>query len=219
MGFDVALYNRSPQRISAIQELAASTWMVKAFHTGLAGWQSSPPTSPRLCSTPKPSWWCCLHQHMLKLPKACPAFTRRANHCAASGRTCGAIEFADILRQQNCQADVTISEAETFLYASRTDGPVQAHIFRVKEAVSASRPAGQAHLAVLEVIRQAYPQYIDGGNVLQKTVSTTWAPFFTRRSACSTPAGSKAPTATTSFTLTASPHRWRMCWKHWIASV
>ena len=51
------------------------------------------------------------------------------------GRTCGAIEFAKVLRDQNCQADVTVAETETFIYASRSDGPAQARIFRIKEAV------------------------------------------------------------------------------------
>ncbi len=39
------------------------------------------------------------------------------------GRTCGALEFAKVLRDEGCTADVTIAEAETFIYASRSDGP------------------------------------------------------------------------------------------------
>ena len=50
------------------------------------------------------------------------------------GRTCGAIEFTKILRDEGCTVDVTVAEAETFIYASRSDGPAQAHIFRIKEA-------------------------------------------------------------------------------------
>ena len=83
------------------------------------------------------------------------------------GRTCGAIEVAKVLRDNHCAADVTVSEAETFIYASRSDGPAQARIFRIKEAVPlAALPATRNH-EVLDRIHEAYPQFIDGGNVLQ----------------------------------------------------
>jgi len=66
------------------------------------------------------------------------------------GRTCGAIEVAKVL-----------------IYASRSDGPAQARIFRMKEAVPlAALPATRNRL-VLDRIHEAYPQFIDGGNVLQ----------------------------------------------------
>jgi opine dehydrogenase len=83
------------------------------------------------------------------------------------GRTCGAIEVAKVLRDNHCTADVTIAEAETFIYASRSDGPAQARIFRTKEAVPlAALPATRTQM-VLDMIHEAYPQFINGGNVLQ----------------------------------------------------
>jgi opine dehydrogenase len=93
------------------------------------------------------------------------------------GRTCGAIEIAKVLRDLNCTADVTIAEAETFIYASRSDGPAQARIFRIKEAVPlAALPANRTH-PVLKKIRVAYPQFIDGGNVLQTGLNNMGAIF------------------------------------------
>ena len=62
---------------------------------------------------------------------------------------------------------MTISEAETFIYASRSDGPAQAHIFRIKEAVPLAALPATRTKGVLDRIHQAYPQFIDGGNVLQ----------------------------------------------------
>ena len=47
------------------------------------------------------------------------------------GRTCGALEFVKVIRDSGCKADVTVAEAETFIYASRSDGPAQARIFRI----------------------------------------------------------------------------------------
>jgi len=93
------------------------------------------------------------------------------------GRTCGAIEFTKVLKDNNCLADVTVSEAETFIYASRADGPAQARIFRIKEAVPiAALPATRTSL-VLDVIHEAYPQFIDGINVLQTGLNNMGAIF------------------------------------------
>jgi opine dehydrogenase len=93
------------------------------------------------------------------------------------GRTCGALEFAKVLRDEGCTADVTVSEAETFIYASRSDGPAQARIFRIKEAVPlAALPAVRTSM-VLERIHPAYPQFIDGMNVLHTGLNNMGAIF------------------------------------------
>lgn len=93
------------------------------------------------------------------------------------GRTCGAIEFVEVLRQQGCTTKPIIAEAETFIYASRTEGPSHARIFRIKESVPlAALPATQNHV-VLEAIHTAYPQYIDGGNVLKTGLNNMGAVF------------------------------------------
>ena len=93
------------------------------------------------------------------------------------GRTCGAIEFTKVIRDNGCKADVTISEAETFIYASRSDGPAQARIFRIKEAVPlAALPATRTQ-QVLDAIAPAYPQFIDGVNVLQTGLNNMGAIF------------------------------------------
>ncbi|MBN2388288.1 MAG: NAD/NADP octopine/nopaline dehydrogenase family protein [Anaerolineales bacterium] len=93
------------------------------------------------------------------------------------GRTCGAIEFSKVLREEGCKADVTIAEAETFIYASRSDGPAQARIFRIKEAVPlAALPATRTE-QVLEAIHPAYPQYIDGVDVLNTGLNNMGAIF------------------------------------------
>lgn len=93
------------------------------------------------------------------------------------GRTCGAIEFYKTLQDQGCTAKCIIAEAETFIYASRSDGPAQARIFRIKEAVPlAALPATHNNL-VLEAIHPAYPQFIDGVNVLQTGLNNMGAIF------------------------------------------
>ena len=93
------------------------------------------------------------------------------------GRTGGALEFTRALRDHGCTADVTVAETETLIYASRSDGPAQARIFGIKEAVPiAALPATRTE-QVLDVLNQAYPQFIDGGNVLQTGINNMGAIF------------------------------------------
>ena len=93
------------------------------------------------------------------------------------GRTCGALEFVKIIRENGCKADATVAEAETLIYASRSDGPAQARIFRIKEAVPlAALPATRTQ-QVLDAICEAYPQFIDGVNVLHTGMNNMGAIF------------------------------------------
>jgi opine dehydrogenase len=93
------------------------------------------------------------------------------------GRTLGALEFTKVVRDLGCTADVTVGEAETFIYASRADGPAQARIFRIKEAVPlAALPACRNEI-VLNAIQHAYPQFIDGVDVLHTGLNNMGAIF------------------------------------------
>lgn len=93
------------------------------------------------------------------------------------GRTLGALEVRKVIDDSGCTADVTVAEAETFIYASRTDGPAQARIFRVKEAVPlAALPAIRTE-SVLNIINQAYPQFIDGVDILNTGLNNMGAIF------------------------------------------
>jgi opine dehydrogenase len=93
------------------------------------------------------------------------------------GRTCGALEFSKVIRDGGCKADVTIAEAETFIYAARSDGPAAARIFRIKEAIPlAALPATRTQL-VLDAITEAYPQFIDGVDVLNTSLNNMGAIF------------------------------------------
>ena len=93
------------------------------------------------------------------------------------GRTGGAMEFRQVLSESGCTADVTLSEAETLIYASRSEGPAQARLFRIKEAVPlAALPATRTQM-VLDALTEAYPQFIDGNTVLHTGLNNMGAIF------------------------------------------
>ena len=179
MGFPTTLYNRTADHIHAIGELGGID--LDSAEVGLRGFcRLACVTSTMAEALDK------AEMIMVVVPSSAHADIARS--CAPHlrdgqivvlhpGRTCGAIEFAKILRENNCTADVTIAEAETFIYASRSDGPAEARIFRIKEAVPlAALPANRTRM-VLDRIHEAYPQYIDGGNVLQTGLNNMGAIF------------------------------------------
>ena len=93
------------------------------------------------------------------------------------GRTGGVLEFLKVLHDHSCQADVTIAEAETLIYACRSEGPAQARIFRIKDAVPlAALPASQTS-RVLQGLASAYPRFIDGTSVLHTSLNNMGAIF------------------------------------------
>ncbi len=169
MGFSTKLYNRSMDHIAAIKELGG---------IDLAGHEGEKREFGRLKAVTDNMEEALEDSDMIMVVVPSSAHADLAK-CMAPylkdgqiivlhpGRTCGAIEVAKVLRDNNCTADVTVSEAETFIYASRSDGPAQARIFRIKEAVPVAALPATRNQEVLDRIHEAYPQFIDGGNVLQ----------------------------------------------------
>jgi len=93
------------------------------------------------------------------------------------GRTGGAFEFRQVLQEAGCTADVTIAEAETFLFASRSVGPAEAHIFRRKNSLPlAALPAIRTQ-SVLDLVQEIYPQFIAAKNVLYTSLNNMGAIF------------------------------------------
>jgi len=179
MGFQVNLYNRSPEHIAAIQ--ARGGIELESKDGGPHGFgelnivtseieEAINETDVIMVVVPSSA-----HADIARI--AAPFFHDGQIVVLHPGRTCGALEFDKIIRDMGCEADVIISEAETFIYASRSDGPAQARIFRIKDAVPLASLPGNCTDQVLEAIHPAYPQYIDGINVLQTGLNNMGAIF------------------------------------------
>ncbi|MFH1160847.1 MAG: NAD/NADP octopine/nopaline dehydrogenase family protein [bacterium] len=93
------------------------------------------------------------------------------------GRTMGALEFKQVLIEKNVKADVIVSEAQTFIYASRTIGPSQAHIFGIKHSIPVA--SVRAHLIprVISKLRQFYPQFVPGDNIFKTSFDNIGSVF------------------------------------------
>jgi opine dehydrogenase len=179
MGFEVALYNRTPQNVAAIKARGG---------VSLGSYEAGPHGFGQLA---------CVTSNMEEALQdsdvvmvVVPAFAHRSIARAAAahlsdgqivilnpGRTLGALEFRKVLDDHGCTAEVIIAEAQSFIYASRSEGPAQARIFRIKDAVPlAALPALETG-KVLDAINPAYPQFIDGINVLETSLNNIGAMF------------------------------------------
>ncbi|MCB9111075.1 MAG: NAD/NADP octopine/nopaline dehydrogenase family protein [Anaerolineales bacterium] len=180
MGFSVSLYNRTPERIAVIKKRGGIELV--------DGGESIPHGFGKLARVTSDIKEAIENVEviMVVLPSSAHADIAHAMSphlkdgqivLLHPGRTCGALEFSKILQDTDCKADVTIAEAETFIYAARSDGPAQAHIFRIKEAVPlAALPSTRTQL-VLDAIAEAYPQFIDGTDVLHTGLNNMGAIF------------------------------------------
>ncbi|MDP2976872.1 MAG: NAD/NADP octopine/nopaline dehydrogenase family protein, partial [Anaerolineales bacterium] len=179
MGFNVTLYNRTADHVAAIKKRGGID--LESSEGGPDGFGKLSRVTSDMGEALKKA-----EMIMVVVPSSAHADIAKtaAPYLRAGqivilhqGRTCGAIEFVKVIRDNGCTADVIVAEAETFIYASRSDGPAQARIFRIKEAVPlAALPATHTQ-RVLDAVNPAYPQFIDGENVLETGLNNMGAIF------------------------------------------
>jgi len=179
MGFKVTLYNRTAERIAAIK--ARRGIELESYDDGPHGFG-------RLAEVTSEMAVALAHADLIMVVVPSSAHVDIARAVAPHlrdgqiivlhpGRTLGAIEFIKVLGDQGCTANVVVAEAETFIYASRSDGPAQARIFRIKEAVPLAALPAKRTPQVLETLAPAYPPYIDGISVLHTGLNNMGAIF------------------------------------------
>ncbi|MCL6087040.1 MAG: NAD/NADP octopine/nopaline dehydrogenase family protein [Actinobacteria bacterium] len=93
------------------------------------------------------------------------------------GRTAGALEFINILHERGNYNDVTVAEAQTFIYASRGMGPASVKIFRVKQAIPVGAiPATKTDM-ILDLLNEAYSEFISATSVIETSFNNIGAVF------------------------------------------
>jgi opine dehydrogenase len=180
MGFEVTLYNRTPENIAAIQARGGVT-LESQDPAGPSGFgrltcvTSDMQIAIENCDIVMVVTPAYAHYDIAR--EAAPYLQTGQIVVLNPGRTLGAIEFNRVIDEKGSANGVTVAEAQTFIYASRSDGPTQARIFRIKDAVPlAALPATETPM-VLEKLASAYPQFINGGDVLQTGINNIGAIF------------------------------------------
>ena len=179
-GFEVTLYNRTPEKVSAIQARGGIT-LESQDPAGPSGFGSLACVTSDMqiaienCDIVMVVTPAYAHYDIAR--EAAPYLQTGQIVVLNPGRTLGAIEFNRVIDEEGCANGITVAETQTFIYASRSDGPTQARIFRIKDAVPlAALPATETS-RVLEKLASAYPQFIDGGDVLQTGINNIGAIF------------------------------------------
>jgi len=72
------------------------------------------------------------------------------------GRALGAIESRRVLDEEGCPNGIIVAIAQTSIYASRSEGPAQALIFHIKDAVPLAALPDIDTQIVLEKLAPAY---------------------------------------------------------------
>ena len=179
MGFPVTLYNRTPEHVAAIETRGGIE--LESYEGGPRGFGHLALVTSDMGEALE---WA--QVIMVVVPATGHAGVARAAapHLRDGqiillnpGRTGGALEFTQVLRECDCQADVTVAEAETLIYASRSEGPAQARIFRIKDAVPLAALPATRTPRVLEVLAPAFPRFIDGESVLHTSLNNMGAIF------------------------------------------
>lgn len=169
MGFKVTLYNRTPKNIEAIKERGGIS--LESQEAGPNGFGELAKVTSDMREALQDSDMIMVvvpaHAHVDIARKAAPHLRDGQIVILNPGRTLGALEFCQVLHDQDCEADVIVAETQTFIYASRSEGLAQARIFRIKDAVPLAALPSSDTAKVLEAINPAFPQFIDGVNVLQ----------------------------------------------------
>jgi opine dehydrogenase len=93
------------------------------------------------------------------------------------GRTGGALAFRANLLRFGCVAEVTVAEANTFIYASRTVEPGRSHVYGIKQRVSLAALPAFRTMDVLRAVRPAFPQFVPAENVLVTSLDNMGAIF------------------------------------------
>lgn len=93
------------------------------------------------------------------------------------GRTGGALEFYNVLKEKGVKKFPFLAEAQTFLYASRALGPAHARIFSVKNSVPLATLPAYWIPGVQKIINRAFPQFIPGDNIFKTSFDNIGAVF------------------------------------------
>lgn len=93
------------------------------------------------------------------------------------GRTGGAVEFLEIIKQSGCKKHVIVGEASTLIYSCRRVAPTKVEVYGTKKEVPvATIPSNKVNEA-LDIIQKYYPQFIAAKNCFETSLSNIGALF------------------------------------------
>lgn len=93
------------------------------------------------------------------------------------GRTFGSLEVAQEIYRQRPALDVTICEANTLLYATRVTQPGKAKVYGIKDEVTLSALRPERTKPVIKQLQPIFPQFQAAKNILETSLGNIGAVF------------------------------------------
>lgn len=144
-GHEVALWNRSPERIAPVAALGG----IHVSRPGSPNRRGKIETvtsdiSVALAAARRVIVAVPASAHADVAPQCAPHLRDEQTVLLLPGRTGGTLEFRRVLRQAGCRARILLGEANTFPLAARTTGPARTVIHGAKsEVIAAALPAAR----------------------------------------------------------------------------
>jgi len=176
LGFDVSLYNRTYARIKQIAVLGGINLEgeVKGFgKLSLVTDNIEEAIKDReILMIVVPAY-----AHRSLAEKMAPYLKNGQKIVLNPGRTGGALEVRTVLKEKGIKKEVIIAEAQTFIYASRSENPGQVRIFRIKNAIPVAAIPAYRTVELLNRLKIALPQFVPGDNVMNTSLDNIGAIF------------------------------------------
>ncbi len=115
------------------------------------------------------------HYYIAKI--CAPYLTEKQIVVLNPGRTCGALEFLNVIRKEGNDRDVIVAEAQTFIYASRGMGPASAKIFRIKQAIPVAAIPSKKTEFVIKKLNNAFTEFIPAASAIETSFNNMGAVF------------------------------------------
>jgi opine dehydrogenase len=181
LGFPVRLFNRSAERIRAVQLQGTIELFTQDLYDVPQGCApiSVATNDPEEAVADADILMVCTpatgHRFMAE---RCAPFLRDGQIIVLNpGRTGGALEFTHVLKSAGVRADVIVAEAQTFIYAARLMNPAQVRIFRIKNSIPVAALPAYRTPEVVQRLRVALPQFVPGDNVMKTSMDNIGAIF------------------------------------------
>ncbi|RLA97031.1 MAG: NADP transhydrogenase subunit alpha [Deltaproteobacteria bacterium] len=175
-GVDVALYNRSLKRIGAIiktRSIRLEGEVQGTFRISFATTNMEEAIKGRkLIMVVVPAF---AHKDIAK--KMAPCIEDGQIIVLNPGRTGGAIEFINTLKELGVEKDVVVAEAQTFVFASRLTNPGVVRIFRIKNAVPVSALPATRNDVLENTLLQTMPEFEIAPNTIYTSFNNIGAVF------------------------------------------
>jgi opine dehydrogenase len=175
-GFRVALWNRSPTRIAEVR----NSGRIQLTLPGVA-----PVAAPiALASCRIGAVLSCAQIVLVTVPASGHADVARASApylrdgqtvLLLPGRTGGALEFRNVLREAGCRAQILLGEASSFPFAARCVGPAAGVIYGAKTELPAAALPSDRTAELIAACRPLLPMLVPAPSVLHTGLANVGA--------------------------------------------